>query len=541
MTDGPLQIMGMSGTVPTMTGRCRELGLPAWQWDHRDTLVSEPDGWGDADSWLRAPRMRELLSRSTAGWPGAESPEVVEVIPGCWLLPLIGEPASGHETILGVMAIGHEALRGEGFEAICRSAEVSPEDARSALEPLARHRREDIEPWARALSWMHEDLLRVDGDTHAITTFSKQLIESYEQMSLLYRVGELMNDINDPKGFVSLACELLLTTLEFQWVSVRFSSLTTLGRTLANELVLTGQLPCSHTRYDRLARELVSERNVDDRPEVLEEPTSELAKIVGSEVFVNPLLCDNQLAGVVMAGSKGGPDPQVTSNDMQLISATADFMGAFLHNSSMYSEQRTTFLGIINALSASIDAKDQYTRGHSERVAHLASKLARAIGMTEEQAERVRLAGVLHDMGKIGVPEAVLLKPGRLSDAEFEAIKKHPTIGYNILKDIEPLQDVLPGVLYHHERWDGGGYPEGLRGSRIPLIGRILAVADAFDAMSSDRAYRPRIARESVLREMQLGAGAQWDHELVKVFLSLDLTSYDSMIERHAAQDSVAA
>ena len=113
--------------------------------------------------------------------------------------------------------------------------------------------------------------------------------------------------------------------------------------------------------------------------------------------------------------------------------------------------------------------------------------------MTDEQAERVRLAGVLHDMGKIGVPEAVLLKPGRLSDEEFEAIKKHPTIGYNILKDIEPLQDVLPGVLYHHERWDGGGYPEGLRGSRIPLIGRILAVADAFDAMSSDRAYRPRI------------------------------------------------
>jgi len=541
MTESRSPILGMSGTAPTMTFRCRELGLPVWQWDHRDTLVAEPDGWGEADAWLRAPRMRELLSRSTAGWPGAESPEVVEVIPGCWLLPLIGEPAAGNEMILGAMAIGPDALHGEAFESVCRSADVCVAAARAALEPIARHRREDVDHWARALSWMHDDLMRVDDDTHAITTFSKQLIESYEQMSLLYRVGELMNDLNDPKGFVNMACELLLTTLEFEWVAVRFSSLTALGRSLTNELILTGQIPCSHTRYDRLAGELVNQRGVQDRPEVLEEASNELAKIVGSEVFVNPLLCDNQVAGAVIAGSKGGPDPQVSSNDMQLISATADFMGAFLHNSSMYSEQRTTFLGIINALSASIDAKDQYTRGHSERVAHLASKLSRAIGMTDEQAERVRLAGVLHDMGKIGVPEAVLLKPGRLTDEEFEAIKRHPTIGFNILKDIEPLQDVLPGVLYHHERWDGGGYPEGLRGSRIPLIGRILAVADAFDAMSSDRAYRPRIARETVLREMQLGAGAQWDHELVKVFLTLDLTSYDSMIERHAAQDSVAA
>jgi HD-GYP domain-containing protein (c-di-GMP phosphodiesterase class II) len=161
--------------------------------------------------------------------------------------------------------------------------------------------------------------------------------------------------------------------------------------------------------------------------------------------------------------------------------------------------------------------------------------------MTEEQAERVRLAGILHDMGKIGVPEAVLLKPGKLTDEEFEAIKRHPTIGFNILKDIEPLEDVLPGVLYHHERWDGTGYPHRLQGGNIPLLGRVLAVADAFDAMSSDRAYRPRIPRERVLMEMKKGAGTQWDAELIKVFLTLDLTKYDAMIERHAAQDAQAA
>ena len=161
--------------------------------------------------------------------------------------------------------------------------------------------------------------------------------------------------------------------------------------------------------------------------------------------------------------------------------------------------------------------------------------------MSEEQTERVRLAGILHDLGKIGTREAVLLKPGRLTPEEYDEIKQHPTIGYNILKGIEPLQDVLPGVLHHHERWDGGGYPHGLRGEKIPLLGRILAVADAFDAMSSDRAYRPRMPREVVLREMQTGAGSQWDATLIDIFQKLDLARYDAMIHQHAAQTKDAA
>src|SRR5690606_26088192 len=156
-------------------------------------------------------------------------------------------------------------------------------------------------------------------------------------------------------------------------------------------------------------------------------------------------------------------------------------------------------------------AKDRYTCGHSERVAMLARRIAQAAGLSGPQAERVHICGLLHDVGKIGVPEAVLCKPGRLNDEEFALITQHPAIGHRILKDIPMLEDVLPGVLHHHERFDGRGYPSGLAGQQIPLIARIIALADTFDAMSSTRSYRPAMPRERVLAEITREAGSQLD------------------------------
>jgi len=137
-------------------------------------------------------------------------------------------------------------------------------------------------------------------------------------------------------------------------------------------------------------------------------------------------------------------------------------------------------------------------------------------------------------VGKIGVPEAVLCKPGRLTDQEFALIKLHPEIGHRILRDIPQLQDILPGVLHHHERWDGKGYPHGLKGEDIPLSARLLGLADTFDAMSSTRAYRSALPRDVVLAEVQRSAGSQFDPELAKLMLGLDLTEYDRMVARHA-------
>ena len=211
-------------------------------------------------------------------------------------------------------------------------------------------------------------------------------------------------------------------------------------------------------------------------------------------------------------------------------------LGAALENAELYHRQKLTFLGTIKALSAAIDAKDQYTRGHSERVAMLSAMLAERVGYSSEEAERIRISGLVHDVGKIGVPEVVLCKPSRLTDDEFEMIKRHPTIGFEIIKDIPDLQDILPGVLHHHERWDGKGYPAQLSGEGIPHMARIMALADTFDAMSSNRAYRSGMPRDKVFAEFRKCAGSQFDPDLVEPFLALDFSIFDEMVAHHKAQ-----
>jgi HD-GYP domain-containing protein (c-di-GMP phosphodiesterase class II) len=270
------------------------------------------------------------------------------------------------------------------------------------------------------------------------------------------------------------------------------------------------------------------------RPMILGEDHP-LAVRVDRQIVVQPMFRGTRLVGVLCTGDKHGEDPQVSSYDTQLIQVAASYIEAFLDNASLYADQQDMFVGSIRALTASIDAKDRYTRGHSERVAMLARDLAIAVGLDSMAAERVHICGLLHDVGKIGVPEAVLCKPGRLTDDEFALIKKHPEIGHRILTDIPLLGDILPGVLHHHERWDGRGYPHGLRADAIPLIARLIGLADTFDAMSSTRSYRDAMPRHRVLDEIRRSAGTQLDPVLVEAFAAVDLGRYDEMVARHAA------
>lgn len=202
--------------------------------------------------------------------------------------------------------------------------------------------------------------------------------------------------------------------------------------------------------------------------------------------------------------------------------------------------QRALLSGVLGALMASLDAKDSYTRGHSERVALLAKLIARELGMDEHEVELVRLAGLVHDLGKIGVPEAVLRKAGRLTPEEFEAVKIHPDVGRKIVQEIPLLFRVVPAVLHHHERWDGGGYPAKLREDQIPFYARILAVADSFDAMRSQRCYSTPMAREKVLEELVRSEGRQFDAVIVQAFLRINLGEYEALLAYHQALPKVA-
>ncbi len=175
----------------------------------------------------------------------------------------------------------------------------------------------------------------------------------------------------------------------------------------------------------------------------------------------------------------------------------------------------------IQALAAAVDAKDAYTKGHSQRVAEYASDLARETGMTEDMVELIHATGTLHDVGKIGVPDAILTKPGRLTDEERAVMETHPVLGEVIVKRVPQLASMLPGVRHHHERWDGRGYPDGLAGENIPLIARYLALADTFDAMTSDRPYRKGLDTEVALAEIERCAGTQFDPSLAPAFVRM--------------------
>lgn len=179
-------------------------------------------------------------------------------------------------------------------------------------------------------------------------------------------------------------------------------------------------------------------------------------------------------------------------------------------------------IDVVTSLASAIDAKDEYTKGHSTSVSRYAVALARAINLPEKEVERIKLGSLLHDVGKIGIPENVLKKPTKLSDEEWEIMKQHPNIGAEkVLQPNPSLHDLIPIVKYHHEHWDGSGYPNRLKGTDIPLAARIVSIADAYHALISDRPYRKGLSIEKACEILQVGAGIQWDEELVRHFISL--------------------
>jgi HD-GYP domain-containing protein (c-di-GMP phosphodiesterase class II) len=182
---------------------------------------------------------------------------------------------------------------------------------------------------------------------------------------------------------------------------------------------------------------------------------------------------------------------------------------------SQYAEQQASYDRTVRALVAAVETKDYYTRGHSERVAKASVLIARVIGIREDRVESLRYAGILHDLGKLGVPTRVLQKSGELTEEEYAAIQLHPVRGLELVRDIDFLQEAVAGIVHHHERLDGRGYPSGLVGDQIPEFARVIAVADAFDSMTSTRSYRHARSVEGAIAELRRCAGTQFDPVMV--------------------------
>ena len=184
-------------------------------------------------------------------------------------------------------------------------------------------------------------------------------------------------------------------------------------------------------------------------------------------------------------------------------------------------ENERLFMQIVSALASAIDAKDTYTNGHSSRVAEYAREIARRAGFEGKRLEDIYMMGLLHDVGKIGIPDAVINKPAKLSNEEYDIIKNHPVLGARILGKIKAMPKLVSGARWHHERFDGTGYPDGLAGEEIPEEARIIAVADSYDAMTSHRSYREPLPQEVVREEIEKGKGTQFDPRFASIMLAM--------------------
>ena len=207
----------------------------------------------------------------------------------------------------------------------------------------------------------------------------------------------------------------------------------------------------------------------------------------------------------------------------------------------VYMKLKGAYVDTVSALVQALEAKDPYTRGHSERVAQYAGMIAHELKLPDDRAEILRYAALLHDIGKIGIARKVLNKPGRLTNDEFKRIKKHPEIGAGIIGDIDFLESAIPAVFYHHEHLNGTGYARGLSGERIPLLARILTVADSFDAMTSTRSYRPSLSPQEAAAELVACSGSQFDGGIVRAFVNtLNISLEDRHFETGEIQLKIA-
>ncbi len=373
-------------------------------------------------------------------------------------------------------------------------------------------------------------------------TFAMQLASDLEELSFLRSMVERLSASrldDELLGMAESTLPVLNATVRARCLA--FMSLPNVKDPYTPQVAaVNGTHPIEHAtlcelvrRFGPSASKQTLVKNWGDDPLPGREATREDDRIDGvNSLVLAPMVSGNKHFGWLLAINRV-PSAEIGlesswqlasgefgSGEGSLIATTASILATHAANIDLLREKEQLLVSMVRTLVSAIESKDNYTRGHSERVALYTKRIAEQLNYEVEEAENLYLSGLLHDVGKIGVSDAVLKKDGRLTPEEYAEIAKHPDEGWAILYDIDQLRYVLPGVLHHHERWDGQGYPDGLAGESIPLDARVMAVADAYDAMTSDRPYRsgmPCEKAESILRE---GAGTQWDPQCIEAFFA---------------------
>ncbi|MHC4133000.1 MAG: HD-GYP domain-containing protein [Planctomycetota bacterium] len=384
-----------------------------------------------------------------------------------------------------------------------------------------------------------------------IESVSTELARVYEELVLLHKLSTNMNLTEADGNFLQMACDSLTDIVNVEGIAILLKK-TIDGQKRLNLAAGSGLIDIDELTaavlYDRLVEEIQNgkEALLDsevDSPFKYEWPDN-IRNIIVVPLFSKDEQAIGESNGIHNPASVLGllvainrlDKQDFDSTDVNLFTSVAGGCAVFIENGRLFKDLKDLFIGSLRALTNSIDAKDQYTRGHSERVAFIskwiADRLVEQDLLEEDAVSKIYLAGLLHDIGKMGIEEAVLRKSGKLSEQEMYCIKTHPSVGASILSEIKQMRDIVPGVLCHHEREDGQGYPNGIKGHQIPLVSKVIALADSFDAMTSRRTYRDAMSIKQAMNEIEKGLGNQFDETIGRIFLQSDIYRLWDIIQK---------
>lgn len=440
---------------------------------------------------------------------------------GCAVMAV---PAYRRRRLVGAAAACYptqQLLDQEFLARACSQFELDYEVTAAAAARCCKRGAAEAGDLLRLLQWALESEQALQTANSELETLSTNLTSTYEELSLLYQISGAMKVTRTPQDFLLGVCRDLQEVMNISAAAAVMYAHPPLAP--KDVVVVSGEVGLTSEQLKELTTTQIKPLLAKTHRPILENQfvwrtRPDLAKAVRNLIAVP--MAGEGLLGVLLVVNKMG---DFNSVDLKLMSSIGSQSAVFLSNSMLYADLQDLLMGVLRALTATIDAKDPYTCGHSYRVAELSRRLAQEHNLPPERVQRVHLAGLLHDIGKIGVAESTLCKPGRLTDAEYEDIKKHPGLGARILGGIRQLDDVVGWILAHHERLDGRGYPQGLSGKDLPMEARIIGLADSFDAMTSDRTYRKALPLAAASEEIRKHAGTQFDPELVRTFLRIDL------------------
>lgn len=387
------------------------------------------------------------------------------------------------------------------------------QDPGPGMEPVIRRRIEPAE-----VDWL-------SSGTSAFPALTL-LQRAQRHLKTLHRVSEVLAGARDLQALAATALETILEVTEAD----RAALLLTHEGAPGGAEVAASRLRRGVEGPFTLSRTLVADTiakgvSTFARDASSDERFARGQSVIGQgirSVMCVPLRTTDEILGALYVDSQSGPG-RFSDEDLELLAAIGNHTGVALHRVRLLGELERLLLDTVRAIAATIDAKDGYTHRHSERVAAIASRIAAEMGLGVEYQQLAELSALLHDVGKIAVPDRILNKPDSLTAEEFAEMRKHPVHGARILANIQSpmVAAVLPGVRFHHERWDGSGYPEGLRGEAIPLLGRLLCVADFLDALTSARAYHAPKSLEEVVQLVVRGSGVHFDPQIADAVVRL--------------------